>query len=316
MSEKGEIIMSVEHITKTFPAEGNRQLVAVNDVSVHVRRAETVAIVGESGCGKSTLVKTIMNMHAPDSGKVIFRGQDTTKLTGEAKRQNYRHIQMVFQDPTSAFNPRMKIGEIVAEPLLNFDLVKKSESAAKVKKLLELVELSGEFIDRYPHELSGGQRQRVAIARALALDPEIIVCDEATSALDVSVQDTIIKLLVKLQQEKGVTYIFICHDLALVSLFAQRVMVMYLGSVMEKIDGAKLAEAKHPYTQALLKAVFPVTTGGSEIATLTGDIPSPLDAPAGCPFSTRCEKCAAICKKEKPELRELDENHFVACHFA
>lgn len=310
-----EIIMTVDHVTKKFPAKGGRTLTACDDVSITVRRGETIAIVGESGCGKSTLVKTIMNMHAPTSGAVMFHGEDITKLTGEAKRQNYRRIQMVFQDPTAAFNAKMKVKDIICEPLLNFDLIKKSEVKARAEELLALVELPADFAERYPHSMSGGQRQRVAIARALALEPEIIVCDEATSALDVSVQDSIVKLLVKLQQEKGVTYLFICHDLALVNLFCQRACVMYLGRVMEKLDGDKLARAQHPYTQALLKSVFPVSAEKQPIWTIKGEIPSPLDMPPGCPFQNRCPRCQAICREQQPELVETDPNHFVACHF-
>ena len=310
-----EIIMSVKNITKKFPASGGRFLTACDNININIRRQETVGVVGESGCGKSTLVKTIMNMHAPTSGEVLFHGEDITKLKGEAKRQNCRRIQMVFQDPTAAFNPKMKIAQIICEPLLNFNLIKKSEVKAKAIELLKLVELPADFVDRYPHNMSGGQRQRVAIARALALEPEIIVCDEATSALDVSVQAKIIELLVKLQKEKGITYIFICHDLALVSLFCHRVSVMYLGSIMEKIDGDKLTQAKHPYTQALLKAVFSTDEAKNKnIETLTGDIPSPLDLPIGCPFQNRCKYCKDICKQTKPELKEISPNHFVTCH--
>lgn len=311
-----DVIMQVKHITKTFPAKGGRTLTACDDVSLVVRRGETIAIVGESGCGKSTLVKTIMNMHSPTSGEVYFRDTDITKLKGEEKRQNYRHIQMVFQDPTAAFNSKMKVKDIICEPLLNFNLIKKSEVTKKAEELLALVELPLDFAERYPHSMSGGQRQRVAIARALALEPEIIVCDEATSALDVSVQDSIIKLLVKLQREKKLTYLFICHDLALVSLFCQRVCVMYLGRVMEKLDGDKLEQAKHPYTQALLKSVFPVSAEKNDIFTIEGDIPSPLDMPSGCSFQNRCTKCQDICRRVKPELIEADANHFVACHLA
>jgi len=310
-----EIIMRLEHITKKFPVAGGRTLTAVSDVSLKVRRGETVAIVGESGCGKTTLLKTIMNMQQPTSGEIIFRGQDTTKLTGEAKRENYRHIQMIFQDPTAAFNPKMKIKDIITEPLLNFDLIKPREVETKAAELLAQVELTPDFIHRYPHNMSGGQRQRVAIARALALNPEIIACDEATSALDVSVQDTIIKLLVRLQQEQGITYIFICHDLALVSLFSHRVAVMYLGHIMEKLDGDKMETAKHPYTQALLKAVFSTDNRKNEqIAILPGDIPSPLNIPAGCPFQNRCACKETMCEQQKPEFKELEPNHFVACH--
>ena len=311
-----KVIMQVKNITKKFPANNNnRFLTACDDVSLNINAGETVGIVGESGCGKSTLVKTIMNMHAPTSGEVIFHNQDITKLTGEKRRQNCRHIQMVFQDPTAAFNPKMKIGNIICEPLLNFNLIKKSQIKEKAQELLRLVELPDDFVDRYPNNMSGGQRQRVAIARALALEPEIIVCDEATSALDVSVQAKIIELLVKLQREKNITYIFICHDLALVSLFSHRIAVMYLGNIVEKIDGNKLTEAKHPYTKALLKAVFSLDNKQNKnIETLSGDIPSPLDLPKGCPFQNRCKYCKDICTQEKPVLKELSANHYVACH--
>ena len=312
-----EPILRVEHITKKFPLEGGRSLTACDDVSLDVRQGETVAIVGESGCGKTTLLKTIMNIEPPTTGKIIFRGQDITQLQGEAKRENYRHIQLVFQDPTAAFNPKMLVQDIVTEPLLNFGLLKKDEVASKARELLAQVDLPPDFAERYPHNMSGGQRQRVAIARALALKPEIIACDEATSALDVSVQDTIVKLLVKLQREHGITYIFICHDLALVSLFCHRVAVMYLGSVMEKLDGDKLEEARHPYTKALLKAVFSTDKEkNAGIQILPGDIPSPLNLPTGCPFQDRCASCKDICRQEKPPLREIEENHFVACHEA
>lgn len=314
MSDMSEVIMTVEHVTKQFPAPGGRTLTACDDVTVTVRRGETIAIVGESGCGKSTLVKAIMNMHKPTSGSIKFHGEEITTLKGEAKRQHYRNIQMVFQDPTAAFNAKMKVKDIICEPLKNFGLIKKNEVQAKAEELLKLVELPPELADRYPHSMSGGQRQRVAIARALALEPEIIVCDEATSALDVSVQDSIIKLLVKLQKEKGITYLFICHDLALVHLFCDRVTVMYLGRVMEKLDGDKLASAHHPYTQALLKSVFPVSAEKKPIWTIKGELPSPLDMPAGCPFQTRCTECQPICREKQPELIETEPRHFVACH--
>ena len=199
-----------------------------------------------------------MGIHEPTSGRVMFHGQDITKLSNKEKRQNYRHIQMVFQDPATAFNPKMKVKDLICEPLRSFGIISKGEVEERAKELLRQVDLPVEFVNRYPHSMSGGQRQRVAIARALALEPEVIVCDEATSALDVSVQDSIIKLLVKLQQEKGITYIFICHDLALVSLFSHKVVVMQKGTVMEQLDGDKLAESTHPYTRDLLNAVFSV----------------------------------------------------------
>lgn len=251
-----DIIMQIQDIVKEFPLADGSTLRACNCISIDVERGETLAIVGESGCGKSTLVKTIMNMHEPTSGSVIFRGKDITKLKGEEKRQNYRHIQMVFQDPTAAFNPKMKVRDIICEPLRNFGLIDKADVDAKARELLQMVDLPEDFAGRYPNNMSGGQRQRVAIARALALEPEIIVCDEATSALDVSVQDTIIELLVRLQKEKGITYLFICHDLALVHLFCHKVVVMYKGEVVERLNGDALAEAQHPYTKQLLSAVY------------------------------------------------------------
>lgn len=310
-----EVIMQIKDITKKFPAAGGKFLTACDNINLTINAGETVGIVGESGCGKSTLVKTILNMHVPTSGEVIFHEQDITKLKGEARRQNCRYIQMVFQDPTAAFNPKMKIADIICEPLLNFKLIKKSQIKEKAGELLNLVELPPDFADRYPHNMSGGQRQRVAIARALALEPEIIVCDEATSALDVSVQAKIIELLVRLQQEKNIAYIFICHDLALVSLFSHRIAVMYLGNIVEKIDGDKLQQARHPYTQALLKAVFSVDEEKNRhIETLAGEIPSPLDLPIGCPFQNRCQYCTEICMQTKPQLKEISSNHYVACH--
>lgn len=310
-----ETIMQIKNLTKKFPAAGKKFLTACDNISLTVKAGETVAIVGESGCGKSTLVKTVLNMHAPTSGEVIFREKDITKLKGEARRQNCRHIQMVFQDPAAAFDPKMKIADIICEPLLNFNLIKKSQVRKKAEQLLDLVELPPDFAGKYPHNMSGGQRQRVAIARALALEPEIIVCDEATSALDVSVQAKIIKLLVRLQREKNITYIFICHDLALVSLFSHRIAVMYLGNIVEKIDGDKLSRARHPYTQALLKAVFSLDeTKNRQIETLAGEIPNPVDLPTGCPFQNRCKYCKEICTQIKPQLEEISANHFVACH--
>ncbi len=311
-----KIIMQIKNFTKKFPASNGKFLTACDDINLSVRQGETLAIVGESGCGKTTLLKSIMNMQKPTAGKIIFHNVDITKLSGEDKRQNYRHIQMVFQDPTAAFNPKMRIKDIICEPLLNFNLISDSEIETKAQELLSQVELPADFAERYPHNMSGGQRQRVAIARALALEPEIIACDEATSALDVSVQDTIIKLLVKLQREKGITYIFICHDMALVSLFAHRIAVMYLGNLMETLDGDKLNQARHPYTQALLKAVFSTDQEKNQyIQILPGEIPSPLDLPVGCPFQNRCERCQEICKTEKPKFRELEENHSIACHY-
>lgn len=292
-------------------------LTACDNVTLNAYAGQTLGIIGESGCGKSTLVRTILQIHPASGGEVIFDGQDILKLRGEAARQNRRKIQMVFQDPEAAFNPKMKVKEIVCEPLLNFGLIKKSEVDTKAAELLRMVELPEDFKDRYPHNMSGGQRQRLGIARALSLEPKIVVCDEATSALDVSVQEKICELLVRLQKEKGITYLFICHDLGLVDLMCHQIAVMYLGNIVEYIGyGRRIStEGMHPYTKALMKSVFKVDfKPGEKIEPLESEIPSPLDLPKGCPFQSRCGQCMEICRNEKPELKEVVPGHFVACH--
>ena len=314
MPAENKEVLRIEHITKRFPTADGRALTACDDVSFSLCKGETLGIVGESGCGKSTLVKTLMQLHKPTEGKIFFQNKEITSLTGEEARQNRRNIQMVFQDPGTAFNPKMKIKDILAEPLRNFGLLKTS-AAEKAKELLNLVELPAEFAERYPGNMSGGQRQRVGIARALALEPEILVCDEATSALDVSVQEKVVELLAKLQKEKGISILFICHDLALVALLTHRVVVMYLGNVVEILRAKDLPKAKHPYTQALMKSVFPLQPKGkADVQLLRGEIPSPLDVPKGCPFQNRCDRCMPVCKEAKPQRRELAPGHIVACH--
>ncbi|WP_371378190.1 ABC transporter ATP-binding protein [Sporomusa aerivorans] len=316
MSAEKEEILTIEHVVKRFPVADGRMLTACDDVSLSLYQGETLSVVGESGCGKSTLVKLIMQLYAPTSGAICYRGEDLTRLKGERMRQSRRHIQMVFQDPAQAFNPKMKIQDILCEPLRNFKLVKDREAGQKAEELLRLVELPEQFADRYPGNMSGGQRQRIGIARALAIEPEILVCDEATSALDVSVQRKIVELLVRVQQEKNLAMIFICHDLALVSQISHRIAVMYLGNIVEVLAGSALNEAKHPYTQALLQAVFPVRKkGAAEVRPLAGEIPSPLALPPGCPFQTRCPESREICWQEKPVLTELSKGHSAACHF-
>ncbi|MCD7819448.1 MAG: ABC transporter ATP-binding protein [Lachnospiraceae bacterium] len=311
-----DIIMEAKHITKQFPASGGRVLKACNDVNLTVYRGKTLGIVGESGCGKSTFVKMIVQMFQPTEGEIIFEGKDITKLKGEELRQSRRKIQMVFQDPAAAFSPKMKVIDIVTEPLMNFGLLKKSGREEKAKELLKMVELPEDFVYRYPHNMSGGQRQRIGIVRALALEPEIIVCDEATSALDVSVQDRIIELLVKLQKEKGISFVFICHDMALVQSFAHQLAVMYLGNIVEVLPGAEVGtNAQHPYTQAMLGAIFSTHMDFTrKIESIESEAPSPVDVPEGCPFQNRCDRCMEICKKEKPILKEIGKNHQVACH--
>lgn len=314
MSDK--ILLKAEHITKKFPTSDGRMLTACNDVNLNVYQGKTLGIVGESGCGKSTFVKMMVNILAPTQGRMIYDGQDITKLKGEKLRKFRPKIQMVFQDPSTAFYSKMKVMDIVTEPLMNFGRIKRSEKEEKAKELLRLVELPDDYVYRFPHSMSGGQRQRVGIARALALEPEIIVCDEATSALDVSVQDHIIELLVKLQKEKGISFVFICHDVALVQSLAHEVAVMYLGNVVEVLPGKEVrTNAQHPYTKALLGAIFSTRMDFTkEIKSIESEAPSPLDVPAGCPFQNRCEECMEICREERPELIEIGEGHMAACH--
>lgn len=317
MQKQPPVILEIKNLTKKFAVDGGRYLTACDNVSLNAYQGQTLGIIGESGCGKSTLVRTILQIHPASGGEVIFDGQDILKLRGEAARQNRRKIQMVFQDPTAAFNPKMKVKEIVCEPLLNFGLIKKSEVDAKAAELLRMVELPEDFKDRYPHNMSGGQRQRLGIARALSLEPKIVVCDEATSALDVSVQEKICELLVRLQKEKSITYLFICHDIGLVDLMCHQIAVMYLGNIVEYIGyGRRIStEGMHPYTKALMKSVFKVDfKPGEKIEPLESEIPSPLDLPKGCPFQSRCGQCMEICRSEKPELKEVVPGHFVACH--
>ena len=316
MYDIGEVILETKNVSKHFPASGGRTLIANNDINLKMYKGKTLGLVGESGCGKSTLMRMLISLDEPTSGQILFKGEDISKLKGEEKRLNRQYIQMVFQDPTSSFNPKMKIRDIICEPLMNFNRIKPSEKDEACKKLLKMVELPEEFANRYPHNMSGGQRQRVAIARALALEPEIIIMDEATSALDVSVQKTIVELIVKIQKEKGITIGFICHDMALIQSFAHYVAVMYLGNVVELLPSENIAEESlHPYTRALVASIFDINMDFSKpIENLENEVPSPLDVPSGCPFQSRCNKCMDICLKEAPKLKEVSAGHSVACH--
>lgn len=316
MSERNEVVLEARHITRRFPASGGRTLVANDDISLKFYKGKTLGLVGESGCGKSTFMRFLVSLDTPSEGEILYRGKDITKLKKEELRQNRQNIQMVFQDPSSSFNPKMKIRDIVCEPLLNFNRIKRNEKDAACKKLLEMVELPGEFADRYPHNMSGGQRQRVAIARALALEPEILILDEATSALDVSVQKNIIELVTKLQRKKNITIGFICHDIALIQSCAHQVAVMYLGSLVEVLPAQVLREnAMHPYTKALMGSIFDIGMDFSKpIEPIEGEAPSPLDVPSGCPFRSRCSACTERCAQEKPRLQEVGPEHMVACH--
>lgn len=256
MFNEEDLILEAKHVTRKFPAAGGRTLTACNDISLNLYKGKTLGLVGESGCGKSTFMRFIVRLDKPTEGEILYKGKDLCKLEGEELRQIRQDIQMVFQDPTNSMNPKMRIRDIICEPLLNFGRIKKSEVDAKARELLEMVELPGDFADRYPHNMSGGQRQRVAIARAIALEPEIIIMDEATSALDVSVQKTVIELIAKLQKENNIAIGFICHDLGLIQSFAHQIAVMYLGNIVEVFPAEDMDQVKHPYTHALVGAIF------------------------------------------------------------
>ena len=316
MFDQNEIVLEARHVTRRFPTASGKPLLANNDINLKFYKGKTLGLVGESGCGKSTFMRFLVSLDTPSEGEILYRGQDITKLKGEALRQSRQNIQMVFQDPNASFNPKMKIRDIVCEPLLNFGRIRQSEKDAACRRLLEMVELPGDFADRYPHNMSGGQRQRVAIARALALEPEILIMDEATAALDVSVQKTIVELVTKLQREKEIAIGFICHDIALVQSLSHQVAVMYLGTIVEVLPGEDLwKKAQHPYTRALIGSVFDTHMDFSvPIQPLQSEVPSPLDAPPGCPFQTRCDHCMERCRRERPTLKTISQGHEVACH--
>ena len=316
MFDEKDVILEAKHITRKFPASGGRTLTACSDVSLKLYKGKTLGLVGESGCGKSTFMRFLVSLDTPTEGEIFFHGKNITQLKGEELRQNRQYIQMVFQDPSASFNPKMKIRDIICEPLMNFKRIKASEKDAVARKFLEMVDLPGEFADRYPHNMSGGQRQRVAIARAIALEPEIIVMDEATCALDVSVQKTIIELVVGLQKQKNISIGFIAHDLGLIQSFAHQIAVMYLGTIVEVLPGEEIStSAMHPYTQALLGAVFDLNMDFSKkIESIESEAPSPLDVPPGCPFQNRCGRCMEICREKRPALIDVAKGHQVACH--
>ncbi len=315
MFDEKELILEAKHVTRRFPAPNHRLLTACNDINLKLYKGKTLGLVGESGCGKSTFMRFLVSLDTPSEGEILFHGKDITKMKGEELRLNRQKIQMVFQDPSGSFNPKMKIRDIICEPLMNFGRIKKSEKDQAARKYLELVDLPGEFADRYPHHMSGGQRQRIAIARAIVLEPEIVVMDEATCALDVSVQKTIIELIVRLQKEKDIAIGFITHDLGLIQSFAHQIAVMYLGNLVEVLPAERLEGAVHPYTKALISAVFDIHMNFSrKIESIESEPPSPLDVPEGCPFQNRCEHCMEICRRVRPTLKELAPEHKVACH--
>lgn len=326
MAER-EVLLQVKNLVKHFPIKKGMlfsrtvgAIHAVDDISFDIFRGETLGLVGESGCGKSTTGRTILQLHRPTSGQVIFEGEDLVSLKGEALRRKRCDIQMIFQDPYASLNPRMTVAQIIGEPM---EIHKTYEGAAKTRRIAELLSLVGmnpAFMNRYPHEFSGGQRQRVGVARALALEPKLIVCDEPISALDVSIQAQVVNLLEDLQEELNLTYLFIAHDLSMVRHISDRIAVMYLGIIVELADRNELYHAPlHPYSQALLSAVpypDPFIEETRERIILEGDVPSPINPPSGCRFRTRCSYAKEICASERPELREVKPGHFCACHFA
>lgn len=317
-----EYLLEVKDLKKYFPIKAGmmRKTVghvkAVDGVSLRLKAGETLGIVGESGCGKSTTGRMIMRVTEPTDGQIIFEGQDITKLNGKKLRDIRRNFQMVFQDPSASLNQKMAIQDLIAEPLLIHGLASKADADDTVVKLLETVGLRSEDRFRYPHEFSGGQRQRIGIARALALNPKLIVADEAVSALDVSIQSQILNLMVGLQQQFNLSYIFISHNLAVVKHISDRVGVMYLGNLIEIADKADLYRTPlHPYTAALLSAApEPNRKQKRERIILQGDVPSPANPPQGCPFHTRCPHAMERCKIERPVLTDMAPNHQVACH--
>lgn len=317
MSE--EPILKVQGLKKFFHVARGAKLRAVDDVSFTIKKGETYGLVGESGCGKSTVGRTIVRLYGVTDGQVLYKGKDVHKKTRRQMRQFNREMQMIFQDPYASLNPRMKVGDIIAEGIDVHHLAKNaSDRQKRIDELLETVGLNREHADRYPHEFSGGQRQRIGIARALAVDPEFIIADEPISALDVSIQAQVVNLLRKLQREKGLTYLFIAHDLSIVKYMSDRVGVMYLGRLVEAATSESLYDGPlHPYTQALLSAVpipDPKVERKRERIILKGDVPSPINPPSGCRFRTRCIHAMPVCAEVTPTWQEVKPNHWVSCH--
>lgn len=309
-------LVRVRGLVKHFPVAGGVEVVrAVDGVTFDILRGETLGLVGESGCGKSTVGRCLLRLIEPTSGEVFFGNTNVLELSSKELRALRREMQIIFQDPYASLNPRLKVLDIVSEPLKIHGINGKNEQRARVAELLKKVGLDADYMNRYPHEFSGGQRQRIGIARALALNPKLIVADEPVSALDVSVQAQVVNLLEELQQEFDLTYLFISHGLAVVEHISTRVAVMYLGRIVEIADARELyANPQHPYTQALLSAIpVPDPTRKRERIVLRGDVPTPINPPAGCRFHTRCPAAIPECAQIDPDLRETSDGHFVAC---
>ncbi|MGF6952535.1 peptide/nickel transport system ATP-binding protein [Neobacillus sp. B4I6] len=319
-----KVLLKVDHLKQYFPVKSDSifkpkaYVKAVDDISFHLYEGETLSIVGESGCGKSTTGRAILRLDEPTDGTVYYDDKDILKLNNKEMRKLRGDLQVIFQDPFASLNPRQTVKHILNEAMAIQNVVEKSKRMERMIELLGYVGLPQEALERYPHEFSGGQRQRIGIARALAVDPKLIICDEAVSALDVSIQAQILNLLKKLQNQFQLTFLFISHDLSVVRHISDRVMVMYLGKVVEIANKKDLFDSPlHPYTKALLSSIpVPNPVHKRERVTLKGDVPSPIDPPSGCRFHTRCPFVTEKCKLEEPALRELAENHFVSCHFA
>lgn len=321
MNETANTVLEVKNLTKFFKVKnsffgsGHAVVRAVEDVSFTIKKGETLGLVGESGCGKTTTGRTIIRLYEPTEGKIIFEGEDITNVNMKPYRKK---IQMIFQDPYASLNPRMTVADIIGESLDIHRIAKGEARRDRIYELLETVGLSQEHSNRYPHEFSGGQRQRIGIARALAVQPELIICDEPISALDVSIQAQIVNMMEDLQDELGLTYLFIAHDLSMVKHISDRVGVMYLGKLIELADSNELYDKPlHPYTQALLSAVpvaDPDATKAKNRIILEGDVPSPINPPSGCRFRTRCRYAMKKCEEEEPEFAQVAPGHMCACH--
>jgi len=317
---KSNILLEVQNLKQYFPVSSGlfskKYVKAVDDVSFHIERGETLGLVGESGCGKTTTGRTVLRLYEPTGGRIIYDGVDITRVDMKPYR---RRMQIVFQDPYASLNPRMTVGDIIGEPIdINKLANSKKERTDMILEMLDRVGLNSEHANRYPHEFSGGQRQRIGIARALAVNPEFIVCDEPISALDVSIQAQIINMFEELQEKMGLTYLFIAHDLSVVKHISNRIGVMYLGKLVEIADSHEIVfHNLHPYTRSLISAVpipDPEVSRNRQRIVLEGDIPSPLNPPSGCRFRTRCQYADERCKEEEPVLTEVSKGHFVACH--